>query len=66
MSLPIKLFRISPVDPKRAIVASDCGMKYLPPDVSSAKLQAMLKGAQMVRTEVNHEPVLSTSDRKHK
>ena len=55
------------VDPERTILAPDCGMKYLPRDVAFAKLQAMVKGAEIVRAEVNdHEPILGTSDRKHK
>jgi len=55
------------VDPQRTILAPDCGMKYLPRDVAFAKLQAMVKGAEIVRAEVNdHEPILGTSDRKHK
>jgi 5-methyltetrahydropteroyltriglutamate--homocysteine methyltransferase len=37
------------VDPERTIVAPDCGMKYLPPDVAFSKLQAMVKGAEIVR-----------------
>ena len=51
------------VDPERTIVAPDCGMKYLPRDVAFAKLQAMVKGAALVRAQVDHEPVLGTSDR---
>jgi len=41
------------VDPQRTILAPDCGMKYLPRDVAFAKLQAMVKGAEIVRAEVN-------------
>jgi 5-methyltetrahydropteroyltriglutamate--homocysteine methyltransferase len=39
-------------DPSRIIVAPDCGMKYLPRDVAAAKLDAMVKGAAIVRTEL--------------
>src|SRR5260221_5049096 len=34
------------------IVAPDCGMKYLPPDVAFGKIQAMVAGAHIVRAEV--------------
>ena len=40
------------VDPERLIVAPDCGMKYLPREVAFAKLQAMVKGAEIVRQEI--------------
>jgi 5-methyltetrahydropteroyltriglutamate--homocysteine methyltransferase len=53
------------VDPERTILAPDCGMKYLPRDIAFAKLQAMVKGAEIVRAEVDHVPVLGTLDRKH-
>jgi 5-methyltetrahydropteroyltriglutamate--homocysteine methyltransferase len=43
------------VDPQRTIVAPDCGMKYLPRDVAFAKLQAMVKGAAIVRAEVQDD-----------
>jgi 5-methyltetrahydropteroyltriglutamate--homocysteine methyltransferase len=42
------------VDPERVIVAPDCGMKYLPREVAFAKLQSMVKGAEIVRAEVNN------------
>ncbi len=38
-------------DPEKMIVAPDCGMKYLPRDVAYAKLEAMVKGAAIVRRE---------------
>jgi 5-methyltetrahydropteroyltriglutamate--homocysteine methyltransferase len=38
--------------PERVIVAPDCGMKYLPRAVAFDKLQAMVKGAEIVRAEV--------------
>ena len=34
------------------IVAPDCGMKYLPRDVTDAKLRAMVEGAHIVRREL--------------
>jgi 5-methyltetrahydropteroyltriglutamate--homocysteine methyltransferase len=34
------------------LVAPDCGMKYLPRDVAFGKLQAMVAGAQIVRSEL--------------
>jgi len=40
------------VDPTNIIVAPDCGMKYLPRDLAFAKLNAMVAGAQIVRTEL--------------
>ena len=38
------------------IVAPDCGMKYLPRDVAFGKLQAMVGGAQLVRSQLEREP----------
>ena len=38
------------VEPERTIIAPDCGMKYLSRDVAFAKLQAMVKGAEIVIT----------------
>ena len=40
------------VDPKRVIVAPDCGLKYLPRDVAFGKMEAMVKGAAIVRAEL--------------
>jgi 5-methyltetrahydropteroyltriglutamate--homocysteine methyltransferase len=34
------------------LVAPDCGMKYLPRDIAFGKLQAMVAGAQIVRSEL--------------
>ena len=34
------------------IVAPDCGMKYLPREVAFGKLQAMVAGAQLVRSQI--------------
>jgi len=39
-------------DPARIVVAPDCGMKYLPRDIAFAKLQAMVRGAEIVRREL--------------
>lgn len=39
-------------DPRKIIVAPDCGMKYLPRDVAAAKLRAMVEGAAIVRDEL--------------
>ena len=36
--------------PGELIAAPDCGMKYLPRDAAFAKLQALVAGAQLVRT----------------
>ncbi len=43
------------VSPERLILAPDCGMKYLPREVSFAKLAAMVEGARIVRTELGAE-----------
>jgi 5-methyltetrahydropteroyltriglutamate--homocysteine methyltransferase len=43
------------VDPVNLLVAPDCGMKYLPRPVAFGKLQAMVAGAQIVRTQVLNE-----------
>jgi 5-methyltetrahydropteroyltriglutamate--homocysteine methyltransferase len=40
------------VSPERLIIAPDCGLKYLPEDVAFGKMQAMVEGAQTVRTEL--------------
>jgi 5-methyltetrahydropteroyltriglutamate--homocysteine methyltransferase len=37
------------IPPDRLQVGPDCGMKYLPRDVAFAKLQALVKGARIVR-----------------
>lgn len=39
-------------DPRQIIVAPDCGMKYLPRDIAAGKLEAMVKGAAIVRGEL--------------
>jgi 5-methyltetrahydropteroyltriglutamate--homocysteine methyltransferase len=36
----------------RIVVAPDCGMKYLPREVAFAKMQAMVAGAALVRSEL--------------
>ena len=40
------------VDPRRVIVAPDCGMKYLPREVADGKMRAMVEGAAIVRREI--------------
>jgi 5-methyltetrahydropteroyltriglutamate--homocysteine methyltransferase len=40
------------VDAADLIIAPDCGMKYLPRATAFAKLQVMVAGAQMVRTQL--------------
>ncbi len=40
------------VAPERIVVAPDCGMKYLPHAVAFGKMQAMVKGAAIVRREL--------------
>ncbi len=34
---------------ERIIVAPDCGMKYLPPNIAFGKMQAMVEGARLLR-----------------
>ncbi len=40
------------VDARRLILAPDCGLKYLPREVAFAKLQSMVAGARIVRSEL--------------
>ncbi len=40
------------IDADRLIIAPDCGMKYLSREVAFGKLQAMVAGATIVRTEL--------------
>ena len=40
------------VAPKNIIVATDCGMKYLPRDAAFGKMCAMVEGAKIVRREL--------------
>jgi 5-methyltetrahydropteroyltriglutamate--homocysteine methyltransferase len=40
--------------PENIIVSTDCGMKYLPREVASAKLRALVKGAEIMRQELQH------------
>ena len=39
-------------DPKKVIVCTDCGMKYLPREVAFGKMKAMVDGASIVRREL--------------
>jgi 5-methyltetrahydropteroyltriglutamate--homocysteine methyltransferase len=39
------------VDPERVVVATDCGMKYLPRESAEGKLAAMAEGARILRSE---------------
>ena len=41
------------VSPERLVIAPDCGMKYLSRASAFAKMQAMVKGAEMVRGELS-------------
>jgi 5-methyltetrahydropteroyltriglutamate--homocysteine methyltransferase len=43
------------VNPGDVIIAPDCGMKYLPREIAFGKLQAMVAGAQMVRSELERQ-----------
>ena len=40
------------VDPKRVVVAPDCGLKYLPRDVAFGKMKAMADGAALARAKL--------------
>ena len=44
--------RLPYVPAERIVVAPDCGMKYLPRDVAFGKMQAMVRGAALVRAEL--------------
>jgi 5-methyltetrahydropteroyltriglutamate--homocysteine methyltransferase len=41
------------VDAERIVVATDCGMKYLPRASAEGKLRAMAEGARILRTEAD-------------
>lgn len=41
------------VAPENLVAATDCGMKYLPRNVSFRKLQSLAQGAAMVRAEIS-------------
>lgn len=40
------------VDPERLVIAPDCGLKYLPREVAFGKMEAMVQGAAIVRSEL--------------
>ena len=40
------------VAPENIVVATDCGMKYLPRDVADGKMRAMVEGARIMRQEI--------------
>jgi 5-methyltetrahydropteroyltriglutamate--homocysteine methyltransferase len=40
------------VRPENIVVATDCGMKYLPRDVTDGKMRAMVEGAAIMRREL--------------
>ena len=44
------------VAPERIVVATDCGMKYLPRDVADGKMRAMAAGARLMREELGAQP----------
>lgn len=46
------------VSPDRLVIASDCGMKYLPRDSAFGKMKAMVEGAKLVRAEL--QPAAAT------
>jgi 5-methyltetrahydropteroyltriglutamate--homocysteine methyltransferase len=48
------------VAPERLVVAPDCGMKYLPRDAAFAKLEAMVDGAAVARSEFQFGPPAKT------
>jgi 5-methyltetrahydropteroyltriglutamate--homocysteine methyltransferase len=43
------------VDAARIVVATDCGMKYLPRHVADGKMRAMVEGARIMRKEMGAE-----------
>jgi 5-methyltetrahydropteroyltriglutamate--homocysteine methyltransferase len=42
---------IDVLEVNRVIVSPDCGMKYLPREIASAKLRSMAAATKMVRAE---------------
>jgi 5-methyltetrahydropteroyltriglutamate--homocysteine methyltransferase len=40
------------VRPENVLVATDCGMKYLPREIANGKMRAMVQGAAIVRDEL--------------
>jgi len=40
------------VEPQDILVATDCGMKYLPREVANGKMRSMVEGAAIVRNEL--------------
>ena len=40
------------VSPERLVIATDCGMKYLPAESAFGKMQSMVAGANLVRQEL--------------
>jgi len=40
------------IAPERLVIATDCGMKYLPAESAFGKMQAMVAGAKLVREEL--------------
>jgi 5-methyltetrahydropteroyltriglutamate--homocysteine methyltransferase len=43
------------IEPRNLLIAPDCGMKYLPRESAFGKMQAMVAGAQIVRTQLENE-----------
>jgi 5-methyltetrahydropteroyltriglutamate--homocysteine methyltransferase len=43
------------VNPADLLIAPDCGMKYLPREVAYGKLEAMVAGARIVRSQLQRE-----------
>jgi 5-methyltetrahydropteroyltriglutamate--homocysteine methyltransferase len=43
------------VKAENILVATDCGMKYLPREVANGKMRAMVEGATIVRNELSRE-----------
>jgi 5-methyltetrahydropteroyltriglutamate--homocysteine methyltransferase len=52
------------VEAANLLVAPDCGMKYLPREVAFGKLQAMVAGAQLVRSELERQRLQSPAGAK--
>ena len=46
------------VEPQDILVATDCGMKYLPREVANGKMRAMVEGAKIVREEFSQSSAL--------
>lgn len=53
-AVAVRIRRALPyVSPDKLVIASDCGMKYLPRESALGKMRAMVEGARIVRAELS-------------